>query len=157
MQNRMKTHLLTEEQIYELLLRAKVCRIATQSPEGYPYVVPMHFVYFNEKIYTHGLPKGLKLEYIAQNSKVGFEVDEMIGFMYEGADVACDVNTEYNSVIALGNAVVITDPKYKREVLNEIVHKYTPSFSGQELPDNMVVNTAIVEISILECTGKYYK
>ncbi len=157
MQNRMRTHLLAKEQINELLLRAEVCRIATQSPDGYPYVVPMHFVYYNDKIYTHGLPKGQKLEYIAQNSKVGLEVDELIGFIYEGADIACDVNTEYNSVIILGNAVVLTDQEYKREVLNKIVHKYTPCFSAQELPDNMVINTAVIEISILECTGKYYK
>lgn len=157
MQNRMKTHLLTKEQIYELLLRAKVCRIATQSPDGYPYVVPMHYIYYNEKIYTHGLPKGQKLEYIAQNSKVGFEVDEMISLIYEGVDNACDVNTEYNSVSIYGDAVVLTDLKYKREVLNKIVDKYTPCFSGQELPENMVRGTAITEISILECTGKYYK
>jgi len=157
MQNRMKTHLLGEEQIVALLLKAQVGRIATQSPEGYPYVVPMHFVYHNEKIYTHGLPKGQKLEHIAQKSKVGFEVDEMIGLQCEGIDIACDTNTEFNSVVILGNAKVLTDLAYKKEVLNKIVDKYTPHFSGKELPENMVRGTSVIEISVQECTGKYYK
>jgi len=157
MENRMKTHLLTKEQIETLLIKAQVCRIAAQSPEGYPYVVPMHFVYYNGKIYTHGLPKGQKLEYIAKNPKVGFEIDEMIGLLYEGANIACDTNTEFNSVIILGNAKVLTDLTCKREVLNKLVDKYTPHFSEKELPENMVRGTAVIEISISECTGKYYK
>jgi nitroimidazol reductase NimA-like FMN-containing flavoprotein (pyridoxamine 5'-phosphate oxidase superfamily) len=153
----MKIHSLTNEQIETLLVKAQVGRIATQSPEGYPYVVPMHFVYYNEKIYTHGLPKGQKLEYITQNPKVGFEVDEMIGLLYEGVDVACHTNTEFNSVIILGNAKVLTDLEYKKEVLNKIVDKYTPHFSGKELSENMVRGTAVIEISVQKCTGKYYK
>ena len=39
MQQRMKTHSLTKEQIEGLLLKGQVGRIATQDPEGYPYVV----------------------------------------------------------------------------------------------------------------------
>ncbi|MDF2677325.1 MAG: nimA protein, partial [Bacillota bacterium] len=104
-----------------------------------------------------GLPKGQKLEYITQNPKVGFEVDEMIGLLYEGVDVACHTNTEFNSVIILGNAKVLTDLEYKKEVLNKIVDKYTPHFSGKELSENMVRGTAVIEISVQKCTGKYYK
>jgi nitroimidazol reductase NimA-like FMN-containing flavoprotein (pyridoxamine 5'-phosphate oxidase superfamily) len=51
MQNRMKIHSLGKEQIDALLLNAQVGRIATQSIDGYPYVVPVHFLYHNEKIY----------------------------------------------------------------------------------------------------------
>jgi hypothetical protein len=55
-----KTHLLTQKQIDELLQHAQVGRIGSFSQDGYPYVLPMHFVHFDNKIYMHGLPKGKK-------------------------------------------------------------------------------------------------
>ena len=44
-ENRMKLHTLTFEQIEKLLEAAQVGRIASIDPEGYPYVVPVHFAY----------------------------------------------------------------------------------------------------------------
>ena len=157
MQQRMKTHSLTKEQIGCLLLKAQVGRIATQNRSGYPYVVPVHFVYGNGRIYVHGLPKGQKLDNIANNPKVGFEIDEMLGLLEEGVEAPCDINTEFNSVIIIGKAEILTDFTKKRDVLNKLVEKYTPRLSGKELPENMVKGTAVIEIAILECTGKYYK
>jgi nitroimidazol reductase NimA-like FMN-containing flavoprotein (pyridoxamine 5'-phosphate oxidase superfamily) len=153
----MKTHALAKEQIEGLLNKAQVGRIATQNPEGYPYVVPVHFVYHNGKIYIHGLPKGQKIENIINNPKVGFEIDEMLDLKYDGVEIGCDVNTEFNSVIAIGNAAILKDLADKREVLNKIVDKYTPHLSGKELPEGMVLGTAVIEIATMECTGKYYK
>ncbi len=45
----------------------------------------------------------------------------------------------------------------QRKVLNKMVEKYTPQFAGKELPDNMIKGTAVIEIDIVECTGKYHK
>lgn len=157
MQNRMKTHTLTMPQVVELYERAQIGRIVTQNPDGFPYAVPIHFIYHDGKIYTHGLPKGQKLDNLAQNSKVCFEVDEMISLLHDGVSTACDVNTEFNSAIALGNARLVEDARCKRDVLDRIVEKYTPHLSGTPLPDTMVNGTAVVEIVISECTGKYYR
>lgn len=157
MQNSMKIHSLTTEQMEALLKRAQVGRIAAQSPEGYPYVVPVHFVYHNKRIYLHGLLQGQKIDYIASNPKVGFEVDEMMGLLVDGVDIACNTNTEFNSVIISGDAKILTDPADKKEVLNQIVAKYTPQFSHKELPENRVSVTAVIEITVVTSTGKYYK
>lgn len=157
MQNSMKIHALTTEEIEALLSRSQVGRIDTVSPEGYPYLVPMHFVYFNEKIYAHGLARGQKLDHIALNPKVGFEVDEMMGLLTDGVDIPCHVNTEFNSVIIMGSAKILTDPAAKKEVLNKIIDKYTPHLSGRDLPEPMVNGTAVIEIQIEKCTGKFYK
>lgn len=157
MQNRMKSHTLTKEEVNNLLSRAQVGRVATISPQGYPYMVPVHFVYYKDKIYIHGLPQGQKLDYIKLNANVGFEVDEMKGLLTEGIDVACDVNTVFNSVIITGKASLINDLAFKEEVLNQIVMKYTPEFSEKVLPENMVKGTAIIEIQISTCSGKFYK
>jgi nitroimidazol reductase NimA-like FMN-containing flavoprotein (pyridoxamine 5'-phosphate oxidase superfamily) len=114
-------------------------------------------VYLNERIYFHGLPKGQKLDYISKNPKVGFEVDEMLSLISQGIEEPCDINTEYNSVIVRGNAEILTDIEYKKEVLLKIVEKYTPQLSRKDIPENMVKGTAVIEITIEELTGKYYK
>ena len=157
MQQRMRTHSLTKEQIEGLLQKGQTGRIATYGPEGYPYVVPVHYAYSEGKIYIHGLPKGQKLDNIANNPKVGFEIDEMLGLQYEGVEAPCDVNTVYNSVIITGHAQLIAEAADKKEALSRIVAKYTPHLAAKELPQNMVKGTAVIEITIMECTGKYYK
>ncbi|ABX41674.1 pyridoxamine 5'-phosphate oxidase family protein [Lachnoclostridium phytofermentans] len=157
MQYRMRKFQLTLEQIEELLHRANTGRFATINENGYPYVIAMHFVYYNNKIYMHGLPKGQKIDNVNRNSKVCFEVDELFGLLTDNIENACDTEAEYNSVVIIGNASLLEDLEYKREVLNRLVEKYTPQFAGKELPDNMIKGTAVIEIDIVECTGKYHK
>ena len=80
----------------------------------------------------------------------------MNGQLLDAEGKPCDTNTEYQSVIAQGKAEIVTDIDRKREVLNAIVDKYTPQYSGCQLPDNMVKGTAVVAVRIMELTGKYW-
>ncbi|MDO9055373.1 MAG: pyridoxamine 5'-phosphate oxidase family protein [Sulfuricurvum sp.] len=157
MRHRTKNHLLTQEQIEALFKRAEVGRIATLNKDGYPYVLPMHFVYADSKIYVHGLPKGQKIDNIKSNPKVCFEIDEMISLLYDGIEEACDVNTEFNSIIVQGNAIIVEEFSEKREALSKIVEKFTPHLMEKELPDAMINGTAVIRIDIVECIGRYYK
>ncbi len=151
----MKKHQLNDEQITEILLKAPVGNIATINEDGYPYVVPVHFIYYDGKIYIHGLPIGQKISNILLNEKVSFETYSMKGLILDEAP--CDVNTEYESVVMIGTARIIKDYDLKEIVLNRVVEKYTPHFDGAKLPDNMIKGTGVIEIIIKECTGKYYK
>lgn len=157
MQFRMKNHQLTKEEIEEFLQKGQVCVLATHCSNGFPYALPMNFVYFNDKIYMHGLAKGQKIDNIKLNPKVCVEIHEMEGLLYEDNSQACDVNVKYKSTIILGHGKVLTDIDLKNKVLNEIVDKYTPQFSGQILPKNMLSSTGVIEVEIVEITGKYYK
>lgn len=156
MQGRMKQHQLTLDEITDLLKVSEVGRIATNDPNGFPYIVPVHFVYLNEKIYIHGLIKGQKIDYLKENSKVGFEIDEM-GDIIPDDKIVCNTNTTFRSVIILGYARIIEEAELKNNVLNAIVNKYTPQLAGMEFPPNMFRATGIIEVGIKECTGKYYK
>ena len=156
MQNRMKHFQLTKEEIDALLERAAIGRFGTVRGDGYPYVTAMHFIYYNGAIYMHGLPKGLKIDNVKANPKVCFEVDELLG-LQPGEGAACDTEAIYNSVVVIGTAHILEDISSKREVLNRLVEKYTPQFAGKELPENMVKGTAVIELQIKECTGKYHK
>jgi hypothetical protein len=151
----MKNHQLSEQEIEALFEEEKVGRLATHNHDGFPYITPVHFVYFKGKIYIHGLIKGQKLDNIKNNPKVCFEIDRMEGLLPD--ERPCDVNTEYRSVVAFGSAVMIENSDIKTEILNRVVQKYMPHLSGRPFSENMVNGTGIIEISISGCTGKYYR
>jgi len=151
----MKNHQLSNEQIEEILKRAPVGNVATINEDGFPYVLPMHFAYYEDKIYLHGLPKGKKIDNILANEKVSFGIYHMKELILDKEP--CDTNTVYESVVIIGTAKLVKDPLLKEVALNIIVEKYTPNFTGSKLPDNMIHGTAVIEISIIKCSGKYYK
>ena len=117
----------------------------------------MHFVYYDNKIYMHGLAKGKKIDNIKFNSSVCFEIDEMISLLYEGVENPCDVNTEFNSIILKGTASLVSNFNEKHAALSKIVEKFTPHLKNKELPEKMVKGTAVIRIDILDYVGRYYK
>jgi len=155
MQGRMKQHQLSKTEIDKLLENAQVGRIATHNENGYPYIVPVHFIVHKERVYIHGLIKGQKISNLIKNNKVCFEVDEM-GAIIPDNESPCDTNTEFKSVIILGTAKMIEDNNLKEEILQAIVAKYTPQLSHLSFPENMMKATGIIEITPTETTGKYF-
>lgn len=156
MQYRMNKYKLTSIQVNELLQSADIGRFVTINEDGYPYAVAMHYVYFNNKIYLHGLSKGQKIDNLKRSPKVCFEVDELVCLLTKDIENACDTEAEYKSVVITGNASLLEDLDLKREVLSQLINKYTPQFNERDLPDNMIKSTAVIEIEIIECTGKYH-
>ncbi len=154
MQARMKQNQLSTEAVEQLLNKQWVGHLATQNADGFPYVVPVHFVFADNSIYIHGLNRGQKLDNIATNDKVCFEIDEMDSLILD--DKACDVNTKYQSVVAFGKAAMLTGTEEKIQALDKIVGKYTPQLSGQQYPDNMLKATGIIKITIESISGKYF-
>jgi len=156
MQGRMKEHPLSEEEISVLLLSQPVGNLGTISPDGFPYITPVHFVVIEAKIYIHGLCAGQKIDYLRANAKIGFEVFKMNGLIHD-PELPCETNTDYQSVIILGTAKVISDDALKIKVLDEVVKKYTPQHAGKSYPTAMLKATGVIEITPTETTGKYFK
>lgn len=157
MQYRMKKYQLSEEQIDRLLIDLPVASLATINTDATPYVTPVHFLYFNDCIYVHGLPVGKKIDNIKANPCVSLSVYKMGNFLFDSEENPCDTNTEYESVILQGIASFVTDLDTKKMILNEIVKKYAPHLSSKTLPINMIEGTAVIKITIEQKTGKYYK
>ncbi len=156
MQHRMKTHQLSEEQIHQLLGRSQTGSLTTLNSDGTPYIIPIHFVYYKNAIFAHGLPKGKKIDNISNDARVGFCVYEMDKLLLDPNGNPCDTNTKYESVIISGTARLADDINEKGNILKKIVEKYTPHLAGKELPINMVKGTVVIQIDITEMTGKYY-
>ena len=74
---RAKQEIKERAEVEEVLRAAHVGRLGT-CVEGEPYIVPLSFVYDDGRILFHGALEGKKMEQIAENPRVCFEVDESV-------------------------------------------------------------------------------
>jgi uncharacterized protein len=139
--------------LVELLTTCEVGRLGTIGREGYPMIKPLNFAYVHEKIYFHTARDGEKIEDIARDSRVCFEIDVPLGYR-KAANHACEAGYRYQSVIMKGRAVMVEDGGERLFALDALMAKYQPEGGyGSYLPDKLGI-TGIVRIDIEEMTGK---
>lgn len=141
------------KEIEQILKKASIGRLGT-SCEDQPYIIPVNFVYHERKILIHGAGKGKKIDNIASNPKVCFEVDE--GELV-AKDKPCDFTMKYSSVVILGEAKITTDPDEMFMALKLLTEKYSSKKLSEQLTRESVAdfeNLVVIEISIREITGK---
>jgi uncharacterized protein len=69
---RRKKQLLSDAESLEILTSATAGTLALLGDNGYPYVVPLSFVYKDGKIYFHLAREGHKVDSIRRNDKASF-------------------------------------------------------------------------------------
>ncbi len=117
----------------------------------------MHFAAADNRIYFHGLNRGEKISNIRANPKVCFELDDYISLMPGDGSSPCEADAEYESVVIRRQARVMDDFEQKKQALEMIVAKYTPSLSALEMPEAQIRGTAVIEVTIESVTGKYHR
>ena len=150
----------SKEKIAEFLNQEHVGRIATIDSNGYPQIIPMNFVFYNNAIYMHSHTKGEKLENIKANPKSGFEVDRELEFLpsyFSSPTDASLADTLYISVVIKGESVFVQDPREKTLALNAMMKKYQPEGQYEPLQPEMDVLNYVAVIKVLpeEINGKY--
>lgn len=121
------------------------------SSEDSPYVIPVNFVYFKDKIYLHCAREGQKIHYLSANSKVCFEVDEFLGLT--SGYKPCNCFSKYRSVIASGKAEFVENVGEKELVLRRLVEKYA-GISHAPFDEKIFERTLIVAVNVERLTGK---
>ena len=119
-QMRRKKQVLTKEECELVLERGTSGVLAVQGDGGYPYAVPLSYVYTDGKIIFHCAKQGHKLDAIAQNDKVSFCVIDLDDIQPER------YTTYFRSVIAFGRARVLEEEAEKRAAIEVLAAKYTP-------------------------------
>jgi len=112
------------EKIEALLGRARVGRLATIGGDGYPYITPLNFVWWNDSIYFHSAREGEKIDNIRKNNRVCFEIDiplSYLGVGYDQSRPTCHVHQFYHSLIIRGRAEFVDDIEEKTASLNALV------------------------------------
>jgi len=141
---------LSEEESLAVLERGTSGVLAVLGDEGYPYAVPLSYVYRNGKIYFHCAKSGHKLEALKHCGKVSFCVVDQDQVKPE------EYTTYFRSVIAFGNARILEAEEEKRAAVLLLAEKYCPSQRDgwQEAIDREWKALCMVEIRIEHMTGK---
>ena len=150
----------SKDKIIGFLNQQETGRICSIDKDGYPQIIPMNFVYKNDAIYMHSHIKGEKLENIAKNPKVGFEVDQSLEFLpsyFTHPTDASQADTLYISVVIKGTGSIIIDRKEKTVALNALMEKYQPEGGYEPISPEMKVvdEVAIIKVSPIIMRGKY--
>lgn len=134
----------------DLLKRSQVLHLALANQDQ-PYLVPLSFGYADGCLYFHSGPHGRKLEMLAINPQVCFEVEEGIGVV--PADLACNFNMRFLSLIGFGKAIRLTTSAEKRAGLDVIVRQYggePPDYDEKRVTALEVVKIEIQSINLRE-------
>ena len=147
---RRKDKMKTQEEAIKILKDCTNGVLSVTGDDGYPYGVPVSYVYDDNKIYFHCASEGKKLDAIKADPKVSFTV---VG----ADDIAPEkFTTSYKSVIAFGKARVADTDEEKMAALKIIANKYSGDFpaEGMAYIEKFWEKTTVVVIEIEHMTGK---
>jgi uncharacterized protein len=118
------------QEIYRVLTGCTVGRLATIDADGYPYITPVNFVWWQDAIYFHSALAGEKIDNMRRQPKVCFEVDVPLSYLGLGSTPQsdpCRLHQLYHCVIIRGQATLLADAEEKAGVLNALVRAHEPT------------------------------
>lgn len=146
---RRKRQELSRETSEAILRKATSGVLAVNGDDGYPYAVPMSFVYQSGSIFFHSAKCGHKVDAILRNSKVSFCVIETDDVKPE------EFTTYFRSVIAFGKAAIVDSAEEKMAALRLLAEKYSPGVDGfQAEVDKSFDHMIVVRLDIEHLSGK---
>lgn len=143
---------LSEDEAVAYLAARTEGRLATCDAAGQPYITPLNYVYHRGRIYFHCAPKGHKLDNIAANDRVCFEVSQTDKSFL--AAKACNCSTRYTSVVVFGRARLVTDAAEKLEALNALTGRIAAGRPFEAATAAHIGGVAVVAIDADKITGK---
>ena len=141
---------LPREVAVEILERNTSGVLALSGDEGYPYAVPMSYVYAEGKIYFHSAKNGHKIDAIQRNEKASFCVidqDQIVPEKY---------TTFFRSVIVFGRLRLVEDMEGMQRIAATLAMKYSADFK-EGIPKEInasIRNMAVLELTIDHITAK---
>ena len=133
----------------EILRCAKRGVLAVVGDEGYPYTIPLDFVYEDGKIYFHSAKTGHKIDAIKNYDKASFCV------LNDGYKELGEWWYHITSIVCFGRIKLVDDESIALEKLRMLGKKYFPSEVDleEEMAKN-AQNAAVIELTIEHMTGK---
>ena len=147
---RRKRQQLSEEESICILQQATAGTLALLGDNGYPYALPISYVYADGKLYFHSALEGHKVDAIRNCDKASFCViaqDDIHPKKY---------TTYYCSVIAFGRIHIIEDEHEKLETARLLGNRYNPNDeeSLQKELEHGFARMLMIRFDIEHLTGK---
>jgi nitroimidazol reductase NimA-like FMN-containing flavoprotein (pyridoxamine 5'-phosphate oxidase superfamily) len=116
---------MSQEETEEVLRQGFCGRIATIGEDGFPYCVPMLYLWMDGEVWLHGTSaRGHLSANVANASNVCFEVDEP-GAIFPYGRFECDTTVSFRSVILFGKIRVIDNASAKHRFFEMLMRKYS--------------------------------
>lgn len=148
---RRKKQSLSQQETEDILNRGTSGVLALWGDNGYPYAVPVSYVYNDGKLYFHSAKSGHKIDAIRRTAKASFCVTDKDLIVPE------EYTTYFRSVIVFGQIRVIEDDSEKRTAIEKLAVKYAPEDSAANR-DNAINREwkplCMLEMTIDHITGK---
>ncbi len=145
---RRKKQQLSNEETEEILRRGSHGVLALLGNEGWPYALPISYVYDEGRMYFHCAAAGHKLEAIAREPRASLcvvDMDEVIPELF---------TTAYRSAIAFGRLRVLEDREEIVRALEALCGKYSPGLDTAEEIKKHLNNVCVLEMNVEHVSGK---
>lgn len=148
---RRKKQQLPQEICADILYQGASGVLALYGDGGYPYAVPISYVYDGEKVYFHCAKYGHKLDAIKREPKASFCVIDQDQIIPE------EYTTYFRSVIVFGTMRIINDEAQKRSAIEKLAVKYAPEDRAdrrRQAIDREWTPLCMLEMTVDHITGK---
>lgn len=141
---------LSAEESISILKNATSGTLALLGDGGYPYSLPISYVYSDGKLYFHSALRGHKIDAIRQCDKASFSVIEKDDVKPK------EYTTYFRSVICFGRIRIIDNPDEKLRTVRLLGNRYNPG--DDEALKHEIEKSAkamcMIEFTIEHLTGK---
>ncbi|MDY0406765.1 pyridoxamine 5'-phosphate oxidase family protein [Virgibacillus sp. 179-BFC.A HS] len=141
---------------YQFLKQGKVAHVATVGEDGFPYVIPLVYVYEEGNIlYLHigNIRESHFWTNIKKHPQISIEVSEM-GDLHPGKKYACQSALVYTSVVLFGTISRIDDDAQKEWFFDKLLEKYGDPGWSFEKGYPALSKIELFEVQIDTITGK---
>ena len=115
---------MSEQRAYEMLERGFSGQLATVGADGYPYCVPLLYIWMDGEIYLHtGSARGHLRANVEREPRICFEIDEP-DQVFDYGRFECDSGLAYQSVIVFGKIRIAEDSTVKQRFCEALMAKY---------------------------------
>jgi uncharacterized protein len=127
--------------------------LSTMGADGYPYGVPLNYIYLDSAIYFHCALEGHKIDNIKHNEKVSFCV------VAKSQVLSNEFDTDYKSVITFGKAEEVNDQQEREAIFLAILNKYSAKYmsAGKNYMKKYWKETKVIKIKIEHISGKAHE
>ena len=123
-QIRRADRIMSDERALETLARGYSGRLATVSEDGFPYCIPLLYLWMDGEVYLHTTSaRGHLRANIEREPRVCFEVDEQEG-VFDYGRFECDSGLAYRSVCLFGRIRIVEDRDIKQRFCEALMAKY---------------------------------
>ncbi len=149
---RRSEQVLSHTENMEIINRGSHGVLSCYGEDGYPYGIPMNYVYVDGIIYFHSAKEGHKMDALLKNNRVSFTIVD------QDKIVSSEFTSYFRSVIAFGKTKVVEGEDWNKGMWS-LVEKYSAHepLDMKQKEVNHCNRSNIIAMEVEHLTGKEAK